>query len=311
MNPITIRDLVEYESGKLGLNLHAGEAGMNEEVKDPSVSICAFLEKSFRDGLKPETVLIITPESGLTDISIHEREKILRYIQTSRISAIIVSKAEGVPDFFVDFSRKESIPLFSSVHDPSFLRSGLIGLFRKVVEKKIDIHGVLIEIFGIGVVIIGESGIGKSECGLELVTKGHRLISDDLVEIQKTGDNSLGGRSKDLTKYFMEIRGLGIVNIKSLFGIAAVGDECDVNIVVEFIKWENGMETRRIDADESVYEMMGVNLPLIKVPVRSGGSMATVVEIVARNYILKRKNYSASADMERRIIDRIKKEGTH
>jgi HPr kinase/phosphorylase len=144
-----------------------------------------------------------------------------------------------------------------------------------------------------------------------LITRGHKLIADDVIEIEKIGENGLCGRSRELTQHYMEIRGLGIVDIKSLFGIAAVGDEIAVDIVVELIRWENGMEFSRIDSEEGSFEIMGVELPIIRVPVRSGGNMATVVEIVARNFILMMKGYSASNEMEERILDKTKKEGTH
>ena len=131
-----------------------------------------------------------------------------------------------------------------------------------------------------------------------------------MVEIEKTSENTLCGRSGELTRHYMEIRGLGIVDIKSLFGIAAVGDEIDVDIVVELIRWKNGVEFSRINSEEGSIDIMGVPLPVIRIPVRSGGNMATVVEIVARNYILKQKGHSTSREMEERILDKTTKGGS-
>jgi serine kinase of HPr protein (carbohydrate metabolism regulator) len=138
------------------------------------------------------------------------------------------------------------------------------------------------------------------------------LCSENNAVLIKSGlMGMLRGRSKELTRHYMEIRGLGIVDIKNLFGIAAVGDEIVVDMAVELVRWEIGMEFSRIEPDEGSYEIMGVPLPIIRVPVRSGGNMATVVEIVARNFILKTKGYSPSREREERILDKTKRGGVH
>lgn len=313
MSHITINDLIEYDDRRLGLTLLAGKAGIKGKIKHQIILIYNSHDSDFWKKINGETILIIPKVSipRKEDLSIPEWEDLLNSIKTSNISLIILSEAKGAPVSLIKLSEEGGMPLLCSVNSPSLIKSGLMGIFRREIEKKADIHGVLMDIFGIGVIIKGESGIGKSECGLELITRGHKLIADDVIEIEKTGVNTLCGRSSDLTRHYMEIRGLGIVDIISLFGIAAVGDAIDVNIVVDLIRWENGMEFSRIDSEEGSFEIMGVELPIIRVPVRSGGNMATVVEIVARNFILKMKDYSAPHEMEERIIDKTKKEGAN
>jgi HPr kinase/phosphorylase len=313
MSQITINDLIEYDNRRLGLTLLAGTAGIQGTIEHPIILICNSHESDFPEEISGETILIIPQVSihGKEKSSLRECEDLLNSIKTSNISLIILSEAKGAPDFLLQLSEEGGIPLLCSENSAALIRSGLMGILRKEIEGKSDIHGVLMDIFGIGVIIKGESGIGKSECGLELITRGHKLIADDVIEIEKIGENGLCGRSRELTQHYMEIRGLGIVDIKSLFGIAAVGDEIAVDIVVELIRWENGMEFSRIDSEEGSFEIMGVELPIIRVPVRSGGNMATVVEIVARNFILTMKGYSASNEMEERILDKTKKEGIH
>lgn len=309
MNHITINDLIDYDDRRLGLTLLAGKAGIEDTVEHPIILIYNTHTCDLRE--EGETILIVPHESmsGKEKSALRDCEDLLNSVKSSTISMIILSESKAAPDFLLQLSEEGGIPLLCSENSTSVIRSGLMGILRREIEGKSDIHGVLMNILGIGVIIKGESGIGKSECGLELITRGHKLIADDVIEIEKTGENTLCGRSSELTRHYMEIRGLGIVDIKSLFGIAAVGDEIDVDIVVELIRWENGMEFSRIDFKEGSFEIMGVPLPIIRVPVRSGGNMATVVEIVARNFILKMKGYSASHEMEERILDRTNKGG--
>jgi HPr kinase/phosphorylase len=172
------------------------------------------------------------------------------------------------------------------------------------------INGVLVEVLGIGVVIVGESGIGKSECALELVTRGHTLIADDVIEIRKKNGDILSGSSMDLTKFFMEIKGLGIINVKRLFGVAAVSDETIIRVVSCSLD-DRCCEFDRIESQEQYRTIMGVRIPLIRIPVRSGGNMATIVEIVARNEILKKDDYSPARDLKERVFDQIRKEQSH
>jgi len=170
-----------------------------------------------------------------------------------------------------------------------------------------SIQGVLIELFGIGIVITGGSGIGKSECGLELVTRGHRLVADDSVDIRKAPDDTLYGECPDVTRHFMEIRGIGVVNVKSLFGAGAVSDGVSVDIIVELIRWEDWADRDRLGLEEQYCHILAVDLPMVRLPVRSGGNMATVIEIVARNHILKKRGYNASMDLIKKVSDRIRK----
>jgi HPr kinase/phosphorylase len=310
MSHLFIKDLIEYESGRLDLAIVSGTAGLVRELKNISIQIFNHDRMLAKDLAIPSGILLMSQDDILwmADATAATRRNILNTILSANISSIILSNVSFVPEYLHQFAEKESIPLLTSEYDVFRLESRLIGMIREKIDHIVVINGVLVDVFGIGVVIVGESGIGKSECGLELVTRGHKLIADDVVEIEKKKEHSLSGRSTDLTKYFMEIRGLGVINVKSLFGVAAVSDESDLSIMVEFVRWEVGAQFNRIESKEQFRTIMGVSIPLIKVPVRSGGSMATIVEIVARNEILKRDNYRASFDLKERIFDKIREQ---
>jgi HPr kinase/phosphorylase len=310
MGSLSIKDLIECGRDRLGFKLVAGTSGITRELMNLSVQIFDEKDRASGKKLRQEEILIIGQQevSWLMSMAGNEYQDILHDILSADIPFIILSNVLHIPDSLVRFSEQESLPLVTSNLNIFPLESRLIGLLREKIAHTVIINGVFVEVFGMGVIIIGDSGIGKSECGLELVTRGHKLIADDIVEIQKREDGVLSGHSLELTRYFMEIRGLGVINIKSLFGVAAVSDAADINIIVEFVTWEDGAVFDRMGTEEQFHMIMGVKIPSIKAPVRSGGSMATIVEIVARNEILKKDNYSASRDLTDRISDKIKRE---
>ncbi|MBN2515314.1 MAG: HPr(Ser) kinase/phosphatase [Deltaproteobacteria bacterium] len=310
MGSLSIKDLIECGRERLGLKLVAGTSGTTRELMNLSIQIFDEKNSASAKQLRREEIVIIGQHdvSWLASLSENECQEILHDILSADIPLIILSNVLHVPDSLLHFSEQKSVPLFTSNLNVFSLESRLIGLLREKIAHTVIINGVFVEVFGMGVIITGDSGIGKSECGLELVTRGHKLIADDVIEIQKRKDGMLSGYSIELTRYFMEIRGLGVINIKSLFGVAAVSDVADINIMVEFIKWEEGALFDRMGTEELFHMIMGIQIPLIKAPVRSGGSMATIVEIVARNEILKKNNYLASRDLAERISDKIKRE---
>lgn len=307
MGSLAIKDLIDHGGERLDLRLVAGNSGTYKELHDLSVRIFSKDARAAEAIREPCEILIIAHEElhWLATVSSDVRQEVLQGIVSLSPSLIICSKAPVIPEDLITVSERESIPLLVSDIDIFLLESRLIGLLREKIHNIVVINGVLVEVFGIGVVIIGDSGIGKSECGLELVTRGHKLIADDVIEVHSRNEEVLTGRSLDLTKYFMEIRGLGVINIKSLFGVAAVSEAADMSIMVEFITWGTGTEFDRMVSEKRYRTILGRNIPLIRAPVRSGGSMATVVEIVARNEILKRDNYDAVKDLKERVFNQI------
>ena len=170
--------------------------------------------------------------------------------------------------------------------------------------KAITIHGVLLDILGVGVLLQGPSGIGKSEVALELITRGARLVSDDAIEVVSREEESLYGMSPSITRYHMEIRGLGIINIRDLFGVASVRQRKKIELVVEMIPWDR-YEGEETAWKEEVTDLLGVKVPLIRLPVAPGRNMATLIEIAARNYLLKKTGIYSSEDFERRLSKKI------
>jgi HPr kinase/phosphorylase len=285
MNAVTIKDLLEEHGNRLGVGqIITGKSGLMGETK--SVKVQRYAEKEgFWERLFSEVILIITPSSlsELSSIPIKKREDILQRIISSHIPCLAIAETASPPDFLAYFSEDNNIPLFTSIYNEFLLESRLIGLLREKISRTVLIHGVLLNVYGRGVIINGDSGIGKTTCGLNLVEKGHTWIADDVVEIEKRNGGVLYVRGHGLAKYFIEIKGVGIVRAKEFLGGSAIGNETAVNIMVEFEKasTESGIKV----SNATRKSIMNVPLPYIKIPVFSHGpSMAGDVESAVRNF---------------------------
>jgi HPr kinase/phosphorylase len=163
------------------------------------------------------------------------------------------------------------------------------------------LHGVLMDILGLGVLIIGDSGLGKSECALDLIVRGHRLVADDTVEVRRRGETTLIGTCPELTRHHMEVRGIGVINIRDLFGVAATRTAKRVELVVRLERWDPDREYERLGLDENTFDLFGVKVPLISMPVAPGRNLAILVEVAARNQLLRSRGLNAARDLAARL----------
>ena len=180
-----------------------------------------------------------------------------------------------------------------------------IGKLTAVLEDRLAhreiIHGVLIDILGLGVLIVGESGIGKSECALDLVVRGHRLVADDTVEVRRRSESIVIGACPELTRHHMEVRGLGLINIRDLFGVASTRTSKRIELVVQLDRWDAGREYDRLGLDEASYDLLGLKVPLIRMPVAPGRNLAILVEVAARNQLLRMRGINAARELVARL----------
>jgi HPr kinase/phosphorylase len=177
------------------------------------------------------------------------------------------------------------------------------------MAPRVTMHSGLLDVYGIGVLLLGDSGIGKSECALDLVYRGHRLIADDMVVVKRHPNDVLLGYSNDLLRHHMELRGIGIIDVKDLFGVASTRDVKPIDMVVKLEKWVEGTEYDRLGITGESYELLGVPKPYIRLPVASGRNLALLVEIAARNHLMKLQGYDSAREFTRRIDDQIARQG--
>jgi len=266
MTALKLKDILEGAEDKLGLKQMTGKAGLMRRIDHIGVQRYDE-EERFRDRLIPDVILIITPLclSELEMTSSESREKIFQTIISCRIPCVALSKTDSPPDFMLSFSELHNIPLFASMYDEFLLESRLLGLLREKIDKVVSIHGALVNVLGIGVIIAGDSGTGKTECARELVERGHTWIADDVIEIEKR-DNILYGRSHDLIKYLIHIKHAGIVDAKKFLSASAVRDESVINLLVELVKAGDTWRREGVYSAERLQDVLGVKLHYIQLP---------------------------------------------
>ncbi len=301
--------LEEGQAEYLGVELVAGEKGLSREITTPRIQKPGLLLTGMLDEeMHPDRIQIFgAAEVGY--INNLRKEKLpeeLWILDKITFPAIVVTRGLKPPEIIVRMCQDRDIPLIVS----SFSSSVLIDRLTKFLEERLApstmLHGVLLDVLGVGVFITGKSGIGKSECALDLVARGYRLVSDDIVIVKKMPPGVLIGTPSDIIRFHMEIRGLGIVNIKDLYGITAIREKKQMDLVVELVRWESDSEYERLGFDEKTYDILGVELPYLKLPVSPGRSVATIAEVAARNQILKIMGHNSAKTLEAHLDNAIK-----
>ncbi|MFQ5735733.1 MAG: HPr(Ser) kinase/phosphatase [Thermodesulfobacteriota bacterium] len=301
--------LEEKNAGYLGIDVVAGEKGLARTITTPRIQKPGLLltgmldEELHQDRIQIFGAAEVGYINNLCNVNIEEELWILDGLV---FPAIIVTRGLKPPEILIKICRDRDIPLFVSRFTSSVLIDRLTKFLEEKLAPSITLHGVLLDVLGVGVFIIGKSGIGKSECALDLVARGYRLVSDDVVIVKKMPPGLLFGTSSDIIRYHMEIRGLGIVNIKDLYGITAIRETKQMDVVVELVSWESDSEYERLGFDENTHEILGVELPYMKVPVSSGRSVATIVEVAARNQILKIMGHNSARTLELHLDNAMK-----
>lgn len=204
----------------------------------------------------------------------------------------------------IELSEKYHIPIFRTAEASSFFMSSLIKFLSVELAPMVSMHGVLVEIYGEGIMILGESGVGKSETAMEIVKRGHRLIADDLVEVRRVSAASLVGRAPDVLQHLIEIRGLGIMNVKELFGVSSVKIEEEINFVINLELWQEGKIYDRLGLNEETTDILGVQVPSITIPVRPGRNLAIIAETAAINFRQKQMGYNAAQSLVDRLFNK-------
>ena len=230
----------------------------------------------------------------LDSISIEERYRTFERFMQYDIAGLVI--CHGVPAFpeCIEMARKYDRNVFITDVDTSELQADLIHALKKYLAPRVTLHGVLVEIYGEGVLLMGDSGIGKSETALELIKRGHRLIADDAVEIKRVNRDLLTGAAPELIRYYMEVRGIGVINVRHLYGMAAVKPESTVDLVVQMESWEEGKAYDRLGLTDESTEILGLTLPQVTIPVRPGRNLAVIMELAAMNNRQKKMGYNAA-----------------
>ncbi len=249
-------------------------------------------------------VIGLTEHEYLRSFSEEERkEKIQKLFDCGEIPCIVFSRDLPVFPEFMEGARASYTPVFRSSKMTTSVISDLFVYLNRLLAPTTAMHGVLLDVFGVGIMLTGKSGVGKSETAMELIKRGHRLVADDSVLIRKI-ENELVGTSPDRIRYFMELRGIGIINVKNMYGSGAVMNEKEIEFIMEMRPWEQDKEYDRLGDQEDFEEILGVKIPKLLIPVSPGRNLAILIEVAARNQRLKSMGYDAADELIQRTIGR-------
>ena len=297
---VSLRKVIdEFKLEVIYIHKDANEVMIEEnDVNRPGLQLMGFYEY-----FNPERIQIIGKMefAYLSTIDEKTRRERLQLLFAQRIPALIITRELPYFAEMLELAKEYEVPLLRSKESTSNFMSGLIAYLNLTLAPRITRHGVLIEIYGEGVFITGESGVGKSETAIELVKRGHRLVADDAVEIRKVSNISLVGSSPDNIRHFLELRGIGIINARRLFGIGAVKMTEKIALVIELEQWNSEKVYDRMGVDTEYVSLLGVKIPSLTIPVKPGRNLAVILEVAAMNNRQKKMGYNAARELLNRL----------
>ena len=303
MLSIPVINLLKDTKHHLQLEILAGKKGLGKKITIPRIQKPGLALTGDTSNLHPGRIQVLGKSEMryLSSLPENKLKNILGKMSEIDIACFVVTRNTTPPSPLVSLCKKNTIPLFKT----RLLTSTFVNRASQFLDEALSAstctHGVLLDVFGVGILIIGKSGIGKSECALDLILRGHRLVADDIVNVRKQPPSALFGTGSEIIKYHMEIRGLGIINIRDLFGISAVRDRKLVEMVVELTEWDPNVEYDRLGVDELRYNLLEVNLPLIQIPVRPGRNLSAIIEVAARNHLLKLGGHHSAQEFQEKL----------
>lgn len=285
---------------ELGLSLEvlAGRDGMGNAICSPRIQKLGLALAGYTAYVHPDRVQIVggSEMNFLQALDPTARRTAIRRLEGLHVCCIIITKGLDPPRELLEVAENGKMPILRSSALSSLVIARITNYLEERLAPEMTVHGVLLDVLGLGILLLGPSGIGKSECALELILKGHRLVADDLVEIRRRGIDRLVGEGSQVLKYHMELRGLGIIDIKELFGISATGSSQTLDLAVRLQPWKQDADYDRLGLEQSTIEFLGVSIPLIEMPMVPGRNIAALVEVAARLCLLRQRGYQPSRE---------------
>ena len=307
MLDITVREVVDDK--RLGINVTrlAGESGLGRPIRHPRVQKSGLALAGHYYGVVPTRVQVLgeTELSYLETLESQPRGEASRGFFSLGLSCVVVTRRFECPRAIIQAAEATSTPLFMSDARSSRSINALHALLDEKLAPSTSLHGVLVDVFGIGLLLLGKSGIGKSECAVELVLRGHRLVADDVVRCEWRPPGMVFGSPADMLRHHVEVRGLGLLNIKDLFGVTAVRERKRIDMIVRLDEWDEKKEYDRLGVDDEHYPILGTPIRLVTVPVRPGRDMGAMLEMAARNELLRRAGKHSARELLARLEENV------
>ncbi len=270
----------------------------SREVNRPGLEMTGYLEH-----FEPNRIIVMGNQevSYLKEMDDEAKRKALGYILPAKPPAIIIARSFQPSELFMEMAEQYKVPVFSSDDETSNVTAALVSLLNVELAPRVTRHGVLVEVYGEGIFIVGDSGVGKSETAIELVKRGHRMIADDAVEIRRVSAKTLVGSSPANIRHFSELRGIGIINVASLFGMGAVKPTEKIDFIVKLEQWDNTKSYDRMGLNREYTEILGLKVPVLTIPVRQGRNLAVIIEVAAMNNRQKISGNDAAIELMKHL----------
>ena len=310
-NKVRVRFFIE-KTGPLDLQIRliAGEGGLNKEIRvgdinRPGLTLAGFYDYFAYDRLQ---IFGMGETAYLRSLAPEERRRTYEKFFSYDVLCCIFTHNDQPDDIFIELANRHNVPVFISRRDTTRFISILVHAIDELFAPSVTLHATFVDVFGVGVILQGKSGVGKSECALELIERGHRLIADDMLVLHKIDETVLMGTGSPMLKHHMEIRGLGIINVRDIFGIRSVRNRKRVELVVLLEEWIEGKEYDRLGLEDSKYTIMDIDIPFLTIPVRPGRNIPIIIETAALNQRLKKLGINSAQELDRKIQDWMKTE---
>jgi len=277
---------------------------LTNEVNRPSLQIAGYFDYFYNNRIQ---IIGKVEFSYLQKMTPEQRRKSLELLFEKKIPCVIVTRNMDVYPEMTELAEKYKTPVLRTPNSTSRFLSSLIAFLNVALAPRITMHGVLVEVYGEGILLLGDSGVGKSETAIELVKRGHRLVADDAVEIKRVSDISLLGSAPDVIRHFVELRGIGIVDVKMIFGIGAVKDVEKIDFIINLELWQANKQYERLGLTTEYTDILGIKIPSITVPVKPGRNLAVVIEVAAMNNRQKKMGYNAAEALNSRVMSEMNK----
>lgn len=301
---LLVEEFYLEQKKKMSLELVAGQEGLRSKITVPDINRPGLALAGYFDYFAYERIQVLgrTELSFLQGIEREHVRTIFRKLLEWDVCCFIITQGLEPPEELMLAVQGRPVSVFKSTLPTTKLIAELTIYLEDKLAPETSMHGTLVDVYGVGVLILGKSGIGKSECALDLVERGHRLVADDLVDIKRTAERILMGSGPELIRHHMEIRGLGIINIKNLFGIGAIRDRKRIELVATIEEWDDKKEYDRLGLDELTYAILEVELPRIIIPVRPGRNLSIIIEVAAMNQRLKKSGHHTAREFNKTLI---------
>ncbi len=273
---------------------------VNNEVNRPSLQIAGFFD--YFDNTRVQVIGKVEI-SYINKMTSEEKTRSLEKLFEQKLPVVIVTRDMEIPDEMYKLAEKYNTTLARTKMPTSRFVSALIAFLNIELAPRMTTHGVLVEVYGEGVLLLGDSGVGKSETAIELVKRGHRLVADDAVEVKRVSDKSLLGSAPDIIRHFIELRGIGIIDVKMIFGMGAVKNTEKIDLIINLEVWQSKKQYDRLGLTTQYTELLGIKIPSLTIPVKPGRNLAVVVEVAAMNHRQKKMGYNAAEALNSRLIN--------